>query len=100
VVSYVLELAVMYLDGEEPRFEPTVEDIGLSVGKTAAQIAPAIHRLIEEGYLECGAPAATKAVPHTATIYPSARLLRTIPAFGEMSPESLDAELKRLRSTQ
>ena len=90
----------MYLDGEEPRFEPTVEDIGLSVGKTAAQIAPAIHRLIEEGYLECGAPAATKAVPHTATIYPSARLLRTIPAFGEMSPESLDAELKRLRSTQ
>jgi len=97
-LSYVLELAVMYLDGEESRFEPTIQDIGASVGKTAAQIAPAIHRLIEDGYLESGAPAAANVVPLTATIYPTPKSLRTIPAFGEMFPESLDAELKKLRS--
>jgi hypothetical protein len=98
VLSYVVDLAVIYLDGEDTNFCPTVEAIAEYLGKTPAQIAPAIHRLIEENYLVCDLPAAGTTLTNAAVIYPTAAALRLVPAFGRASEEDLQAELAKLRS--
>ena len=57
LLSYVLDLAVMYLDGEERHYHPKVQDIAGYLAKSPGQIMPAIQRLIAEGYLDCEPPA-------------------------------------------
>ena len=94
VLSYVLDLAVMYLDGEENRYGPGVDAIATYLDKTPAQILPAIERLIEDGYLVRRCPPASGRGPEV--IYPTARALRTIPAFDAMTENALVAELDGL----
>ena len=98
ILSYVLDWAVMYLDGEETHFHATVENAGLNLDKTVPQVMPVIHRLIDEGYLECDRPPGQTSLAATAITYPSAEALRMIPAFGAMSEEDLGTELNRLKS--
>jgi len=98
VLSYVLDWAVMYLDGAETDFHATIENAGLYVDKTVAQVMPVIRRLIDEGYLECDRPTNTISLAATVMTYPTAKALRTIPAFGALSDENLTAELNQLRS--
>ena len=100
ILSYVLDLAVMFLDGEETHFCATVRDIAQCVDKTVPQVLPVIHRLIDEGYLECDQTAIAISLAATAITYPTAKALRTIPAFGAMSEEHLGAELAQLRTGQ
>ncbi len=97
-ISYVLDLAVMYLDGEETHFRATVKDVAEYLGKTVPQVTPVIHRLIDEGYFECDRPPSAISLATTAITYPTAKALRTIPAFGAMSEEHLGAELDQLKS--
>ncbi len=96
-VSYVLDLAVMYLDGEERHYGPSVEAIGVYLDKTPKQILPVVERLIEDDYLECDQPAAEESLAAASIVYPTERAMRTIPAFGEMSGDALAAELESLR---
>jgi hypothetical protein len=94
ILSYVLDLAVMYLDGEESCYDANAHGIAAYLGKSPAQIMPAIHRLIEEDYLE---PPATHDAAPTPLLYPTARALRTIPAFEAMPHSALSAELGSLK---
>jgi hypothetical protein len=98
ILSFVLDLAVMYLDGVERHYHPNVQGIAVYLGKSAGQIMPAVRRLIEEGYLDCGPPASKSEPPATSIIYPTARALRTIPAFDTMPNGALDVELASLKS--
>ncbi len=97
IVSYVLDLAVMYLDGEERRYHPSVEAVAVYLDKTPKQLAPALARLLEEGYLVSDPPAGEGDLPATAILYPTPRALRTLPAFDAMSEAELAAELQSLR---
>lgn len=97
ILSHVLDLAVMYLDGVESDYHPNVQDIAAYLDKSAGQIMPAVRRLIEEGNLDCCPPATHGVSPATSIIYPTARALRTIPAFGAMADEALDRELASLK---
>ena len=97
ILSYVLDLAVMYLDGEERHYRPRVQGIAAYLDKTPRQILPALGRLIEEGYLECDPPANNGTPPATSIIFPTALALRTIPAFDAMPKKVLVAELENLR---
>jgi hypothetical protein len=97
ILSYVLDLAVMYLDGEERHYHPKVDDLAVYLAKSPGQMMPALQRLIAEGYLEC-VPPATNGAPCAASIlYPTAAALRTIPAFADMASGAVEAELKCLR---
>ncbi len=97
ILSYVLDLAVMYLDGEDRHYHPNIQDVAVYLDKTPAQIMPALHRLIEEGYLDCDPPATNDMLPSTSIIYPTARALRTIPAFDAMPNSAVAAELESLK---
>lgn len=99
IVSYVLDLAVLYLDGEERHYGPSVEAIAVYLDKTPKQIMPALERLMEEDYLECEPAAAHGPPTARSIIYPTARAMRTIPAFGAMSKRALAAEVASLRGT-
>lgn len=96
ILSYVLDLAVMYLDGEERHYHPNIEGIAVYLAKSTGQIKPALRRLIEEGYLDCDPPVTNGGPPATSIIYPTARALRTIPAFDAMPQSAVAAELDSL----
>ena len=97
VLSYVLDLAVMYLDGEETHFHATVQDIAKYLDKTVAQITPAVHRLINEGYLEWNRTTDKTSLAANTITYPTAKAIRTIPAFAAMSEENVGTELGQLK---
>ncbi len=97
VLSYVLDLTVMYLDGAQGHYRPRIRDVAAYLDKTSRQIAPFVRRLVEEGYLECQPPLTHDRLPATAVLYPTARSLRTIPAFDAMAAGAIGAELARLR---
>ena len=96
-MSYVLDLAVMYLDGEERHYRPTVEAVGVYLDKTPKQIMPVVSRLIEDDYLEYDPGASDAPLSATTIIYPTKRAMRKIPAFDEMSDDALSAEMDSLR---
>ncbi len=73
ILSYVLDLAVMYLDGVERHYHPNLDDISVYLGKSAGQIMPAAGRLIDEGYLDCDPPAINGALPEMSIIYPTSK---------------------------
>lgn len=98
ILSYVLDLAVMYLDGEERHYHPKIDDIAVYLAKSPGQIMPALQRLIAEGYLDCEPPATNGAPSATSIIYPTVSALRTIPAFAVMANSAVDAELRNLKS--
>ena len=98
ILSYVLDLAVMYLDGEERHYHLNVQGIAVYLGKSTGQIMPAVQRLIDEDYLEGNRTPIAIPLTDTAIAYPTAKALRTIPAFGAMSEENLGAELAQLRN--
>jgi hypothetical protein len=97
-LSYVLDLAVMYLDGEERYYHPKVHDIAAYLAKSPGQIMPALQRLIAEGYLDCEPPATNGAPSVGSIIYPTASALRTIPAFAVLANSVVDTELRSLKS--
>ncbi len=97
-LSYVLDLAVMRLDGETPAYRATLEDLAAYLDKTAAQLAPAVERLIEAGFLECDQPVGKTSLAATTVVYPTATALRTIPAFAAMSKHAAVAELDQLKN--
>jgi hypothetical protein len=98
IVSYVLDLAVMYLDGEARFYRPHIDTVATYLAKTPAQIAPALQRLLLEGYLECEPPADQETVSPKSILHPTALAMQTIPAFDAMSIEEVETELSTLRA--
>ena len=98
-LSYVLDVTVMYLDGETTRYRATVQDVAEYLGKTAAQVSPTLQRLIDDGYLECPAGVDKVSSAATAIAYPTTKALQTIPAFAAMSQQGVAAELDRLNAS-
>jgi hypothetical protein len=97
ILSHVLDLAILYLDGEERHYGPSVKAVAVYLDKTPKQILPALERLVEESYLECDPPSGNGSAAEKSIVYPTARALRTIPAFDAMSGKALTAELESLK---
>lgn len=91
VLSYVLDLAVMFLDGEDEHFHPTVRVVAEYLDKTPAQILRAIERLAIDGYLTC-----EPLLSEHSALYPTAQALALVPAFGALPEAELAVELARL----
>ncbi|MGD9715398.1 MAG: hypothetical protein AB7V46_25600 [Thermomicrobiales bacterium] len=99
LLSFVLEVAVMSLDGlsrygDDP---PTVGALASYVGKSVHQIAPAIRRLLEDGFISVnGATDPTVGLTPRSRIYPTASSLRTVPAFESVPLQELNRALADL----
>ncbi|MEQ8786802.1 MAG: hypothetical protein RIC55_10910 [Pirellulaceae bacterium] len=97
IVEYVVESAVIQLDHQQSHYHLTVSDVAASLGKTPGQISGALLRLVETGYLRIeGKLTPGKPLPKRRPVYPTAAALCTLPAFAEMSPAELEAELAQL----
>jgi hypothetical protein len=97
ILSHLLDLAVMCLDGETDQYHADVQSVAAYFQKTPAQALPTLRRLITCGYLDCEGSTGGS-LPLTAMVYPTARALGVLPAFGSLAPEALNAELAKLRS--
>jgi len=98
MLSYILDVAVMYLDGEEPRFRATLQNVAEYLDKTPRQLAPVLRRLMDEGFAECDVPLQGDPAAHHSVVYPTGKALRSIPAFEAMASEDLKRELAKLKT--
>jgi hypothetical protein len=98
IVDYVLEIAVMCLDGTTTEYSVTVGDVAQCLSKTPAQLTAAIVRLTEDDYIVLEPPLVPGATLLSRTqILPTDKALRTIPAFQGLSASEMTAELARLQ---
>jgi hypothetical protein len=98
ILGYVLEAAVMHFDEETPPYHLTVALIANCMGKSPAQVSPALHRLSEDGYLECaGRSAAGKSIRPRSIVYPTILAFRTLPEWANQTDAELLAELAKIR---
>jgi hypothetical protein len=99
LLSYILELAVMSLDGmghycENP---PTVGKLAKYFERTVGQVTPVLRRLLEDGYISVGPDAAPEnRFSYKSVIYPTAASLRTVPAFAELNDREVAAAIATL----
>jgi hypothetical protein len=97
VLNFVLESTVVQLTNNDPGYRLTVADIATCLGKTVAQLRPALQRLTEATLLEISPPARKDgSLARYAIVAPTASALRTLPAYAESSDDELEAELERL----
>jgi hypothetical protein len=98
ILGYVLEAAVMHFDEETPPYHLTVTMIANCMGKSPAQVSPALHRLLDDGYLECtGRSAAGKPIRPRSIVYPTILAFRTLPEWANQTDAELLAELAKIR---
>ncbi len=75
----------------------TVGDIAECLDKTPGQVAPALIRLAEDGYLRLGKePEGGTSLPVDCGVVPTSDALRMLPAFEQMSKQKVEAELEGL----
>jgi hypothetical protein len=99
ILDYVLDAALIHLEHEQPPYRLTVNDIAACFGKTPGQLAPALHRLIDDGLLTVdGKLGAAVAIPFKRIVWPTVRALRTLEAFQAESDEMIQAELAKLHT--
>lgn len=97
LLDQIVEAAVIGLEQAELQYALTVGEVAAAVAKTPAQIRSAIVQLLEGNYitlagtLPLGAPP-----PGDAVVFPTVRALQSLPAFAEMPPADVRAELSRL----
>ena len=97
ILDYVLEVAVMCLDGVTPGYAVSVADVAQVLGKTAPQITSALHRLLADEYLTSNTPLEPdRPVPENQALYPTVKAMRTMPAFQKIGAAAIRVELKRL----
>jgi hypothetical protein len=98
ILDYVLEISVYHLDYPQTQYGLTVEDIGDCLDKTTGQIATALLRLIEIGYLQLEIETAQKEdIQGGSRVFPTVRALRMEPAFEKQSDQEIETELAGLR---
>jgi hypothetical protein len=99
IMTYVLDVAVIHLDNQDAGYHVTVGDLAVYLSKSVRQITPTVLRLAEgddlsiAGSLSPGTPLSAR-----HTLVPTAKALRTVPAFAgltEAQLQSLIAQLAR-----
>jgi len=97
ILSYVVEIAIINLDNETS-YKVTVGEVAKMLSKTPGQITAALIRLIEGGFLTmAGTIVPGTPIPSTRIVYPTSNAFRMEPAFADMKPSELDAEIDKLR---
>jgi hypothetical protein len=97
ILEYVLEAALIHFEIEHPPYHLTVGDIAACFGKTPGQISPALHRLLEGGFVTVqGHVATAAAIPPKRVVLPTVTALRTLESLQPESDSTLQDELAKL----
>lgn len=97
VLDYVVDVAVIHLDAEEVSYDLKVSDVAGYLEKSVSQIAAALPRLNQAGYLQVvGNANVMGEITSSTRLVPTTRALRALPAFENASTLELEAELGRL----
>ncbi len=97
IVEYVVEAAVIHLDGHDQDYRLTVGDIARYLDKTAKQVTSGLTRLADDGYIRLsGKPERDGGLPDDCRVLPTSDALRTLPAFTAMPRPAIEAELEGL----
>lgn len=97
ILEYILEAALIHFEVEHPPYHLTVADIAACFGKTTGQISPALHRLLQGGFVTVQGPvSAVAAIQPKRVVLPTVTALRTIEAFKAESDSTIQDELAKL----
>jgi hypothetical protein len=97
ILEYVLEAALIHFEVEQPPYRLTVADIAACFGKTPGQISPALHRLLEDGFLAVhGHKALPAMIPPKRIVLPTVVAIRTLESFQSESDSTIADELAKL----
>jgi hypothetical protein len=98
VLDYVLDAALIHMEQEHPPYRLTVGDIAACFGKTPGQLSPALHQLLDDGFISlCSQSAAAVSRPKQI-ILPTPQALRTLEAFRQEGDAFVMAELGKLHA--
>jgi hypothetical protein len=99
IVSHVLDVAILYLDGMATEYDLTIQDLAHAFDRTVARVISSTRRLITHGLIEVDPPTTDQAPLMDKTlVYPTARALRDVPDFADMSQSELETELSKLHN--
>jgi hypothetical protein len=97
ILEYILEAALIHFEIERPPYHLTVADIAACFAKTPGQISPALHRLLDAGFVTIQGhinPAAV--IPPKRVVLPTVAAIRTLEAFRSESDSTIQNELAKL----
>jgi hypothetical protein len=98
ILEYVLEAALIHFEIAIPPYHLTVADIAACFAKTPGQISPALHHLLEAGFITVqGHVIAAGALPTKRVVLPTATAIRTLEAFQTASDSTIQQELAKLK---
>ena len=99
ILDYILDAALIHMEVDRPPYRLTAADIAACFGKSPGQISPALHRLIDGGYVIVqGHVSAAGTIPPKRVIRPTAVALRTLEAFQGESDSTIETELAKLQA--
>jgi hypothetical protein len=96
ILEYVLEAALIHFEIEHPPYHLTVGDISACFQKTPGQISPALHRLLEGGFVTVQGHVGAAAIPPKRVVLPTVVALRTLESFRTESDSTIHEELAKL----
>ena len=97
IVSYVLDVAIVHLDEGDPDYLLTVGNLAQCMGKSSAQLAEPLARLIRDGYITISEPIVSGETPRSRSIiYPTPGALRTLPVYADLTEAEVTTELDKL----
>ena len=100
LVSHVLDVAILYLDGMATEYDLTIRDLAQTFDRTVSRVISSTRRLIAHGLIETSPPVTDQApLCEETLVYPTAKALRDVPDFADMSQRELETELQKLRDT-
>lgn len=98
VLDYVLEAASIHLEHDYPPYQLRVADIAVCFATSPAALSDALIQLSREGCLDIVGTRTQDNRPRAhQPVYPTPTALRTLPAYREMTPNDLQAELSKLQ---
>jgi hypothetical protein len=98
VLDYVLDAALIHMEQEHPAYRLTVGDIAACFGKTPGQLSPALHQLLDDGFISLWSQSAAAVIRPKQIVLPTPQALRTLEAFREETDAFVMAELEKLRA--
>jgi hypothetical protein len=99
ILDYVLDAAVIHMEHESPPYRLSIADIAACFAKTPAQIRPALHRLIEDGFLTVqGDFGSSLMLSPRRVVLPTIAAMRMLEAFGDASDAMIDSELAKFNA--
>ncbi len=102
ILDFVVEVAVIHLDKRDFDYRLTVDDVAHSQDKTVGQIAQALLRLVQSGYLNLDGPGEPRSAPlrPDQRVFPTASALQNLPAFENQPAADIHRELQLLRAAR